>query len=164
MGTLSPRKLPFFSSSEAIISLLYVCMSVRVRFLNPSPHFLQCYALSLFGFLSSLLSPFLLHFYSFDSCCSYIFFFFFFGFSRSSTTLSAFQADERKTRSPVALKFLFDEAVHAILQSLWPINVDQAVHLAGLLMQVNVPLCEAGCHANALKRCSIDVQLVCPLR
>eukprot|EP00048_Salpingoeca_helianthica_P012516 m.182740 g.182740 ORF g.182740 m.182740 type:complete len:876 (-) comp15382_c1_seq1:2434-5061(-) len=45
-------------------------------------------------------------------------------------------ADERKTRSPVALKFLFDEAVHALLRSLWAVTVDQAIHLAALLMQI----------------------------
>eukprot|EP00047_Mylnosiga_fluctuans_P004995 m.237744 g.237744 ORF g.237744 m.237744 type:complete len:969 (-) comp13190_c0_seq1:129-3035(-) len=45
-------------------------------------------------------------------------------------------SDERKTRSPIALKLLFDEAVYNCLISAWPIGVDEAVHLAGLIMQI----------------------------
>ncbi len=44
--------------------------------------------------------------------------------------------DERKTRSPVAVKCLFDEALSQILTSMWPCTVEHAVHLAGLLMQI----------------------------
>lgn len=36
----------------------------------------------------------------------------------------------------VAMKFLFDEALVNFTRSLWPVTVDQSVHLAGLLMQI----------------------------
>ena len=38
--------------------------------------------------------------------------------------------------SQVALKLLFDEALYNVLQSHWPTSLDDAAHLAGLLMQV----------------------------
>eukprot|EP00039_Didymoeca_costata_P030820 m.31510 g.31510 ORF g.31510 m.31510 type:complete len:985 (-) comp8327_c0_seq1:1941-4895(-) len=44
--------------------------------------------------------------------------------------------EERKTRSPVALKFLFDEALVNFLNSFWPCSVADSVFLAGLLMQI----------------------------
>eukprot|EP00051_Salpingoeca_urceolata_P009912 m.120448 g.120448 ORF g.120448 m.120448 type:complete len:969 (+) comp16502_c2_seq3:1091-3997(+) len=44
--------------------------------------------------------------------------------------------EERKTRSPVAIKLLYDQALHNLLSGNWPVTLDQAVHLAGLLMQI----------------------------
>lgn len=46
------------------------------------------------------------------------------------------QAVERKTRSPVALKMLFDEAFYHFIHSNWPTSLDDAVHFGGLLMQI----------------------------
>ncbi len=46
------------------------------------------------------------------------------------------QSEERKLRSQVAMKFLFDEALRLFLDGFFPVSVDDAVHLAGLLMQV----------------------------
>ncbi|EGD72742.1 hypothetical protein PTSG_04471 [Salpingoeca rosetta] len=43
---------------------------------------------------------------------------------------------ERRVLSQVALKLLFDEALFAVLHSLWPTQLADAVHLAGLLMQI----------------------------
>lgn len=34
------------------------------------------------------------------------------------------------------MKFLFDEALVLLLDGFWPVAVDHAVYLAGLLMQV----------------------------
>ena len=44
--------------------------------------------------------------------------------------------EERKTRSPVALKYLFEEALQMLICSWWPCSVDDATFLAGLLMQI----------------------------
>ena len=44
--------------------------------------------------------------------------------------------EERKTRSPVALKYLFEEALQMLICSWWPCSVDDAIFLAGLLMQI----------------------------
>jgi hypothetical protein len=38
---------------------------------------------------------------------------------------------ERKTSSPVALKFLFDEAVRNFLNSYWPCTVADTIFLGG---------------------------------
>mmetsp|Transcript_18112 Transcript_18112/g.53655 ORF Transcript_18112/g.53655 Transcript_18112/m.53655 type:complete len:984 (+) Transcript_18112:203-3154(+) len=44
-------------------------------------------------------------------------------------------SDERRVKSHIAMKFLFDEALVNFINT-WPCTVDQAVHLAGLLMQI----------------------------
>eukprot|EP00040_Diaphanoeca_grandis_P009269 m.48227 g.48227 ORF g.48227 m.48227 type:complete len:1069 (+) comp20693_c0_seq1:312-3518(+) len=46
-------------------------------------------------------------------------------------------AEERKIRSPAALKFLYDEALVNFLQSFWPCEQEHAIYLAGLLMQIH---------------------------
>ena len=43
---------------------------------------------------------------------------------------------ERRVLSQVALKLFFDEALYNVLQSNWPTSLTDAVHLAGLLMQI----------------------------
>lgn len=45
-------------------------------------------------------------------------------------------SDERKTRSQVAVKFLYDEALQNFLNSTWPTSLADSVYLAGMLMQI----------------------------
>eukprot|EP00055_Hartaetosiga_balthica_P008864 m.34197 g.34197 ORF g.34197 m.34197 type:complete len:977 (-) comp6503_c0_seq2:291-3221(-) len=74
-------------------------------------------------------------------------------FKRASS-VQLFQ--ERRVLSQVALKLLFDEALHNILTSLWPTKLDDAVYLGGLLMQIRFGNHNEKIHKSGFLRDALD--------
>eukprot|EP01147_Barroeca_monosierra_P010524 gene10524-2651_t len=64
--------------------------------------------------------------------------------------------EERQILSQVALKLLFDESLACVLSSRWPTNVEDAAHLAGLLMQIRFGDFNPSSHVIGFLRGALD--------